>query len=118
MRQVRAAGSGAACGTVPVCAVNGRMHDLAAGRLAAEDGPVAVAAFERVIHEHGRTFLLGLEEDLGLGAVAVDGNLLKRSVHGREIHGGPLLQVGEDGGTNGFLVGSGFVTGDSCEEQG
>lgn len=110
MGQIRARTGRAARGrTIAMSSVDRRMGHLSACGVAAEDGPLTVAALESVGHLHGGAFSLGLEHHLCLGSIAVDGDLPEAGVHGGEIDGTRLLKMLENSGTNGFLVRGGLA---------
>jgi len=100
-----------------VRAVHGGMVDLAAGGVALEDGPFAVAAFEGIGHLHGGAFLLGAEENLGLSVIAIDGDLLKLGFHGGEVQPAIFLQMLEDAGADGLVIRARLVASGGEHEQ-
>jgi hypothetical protein len=93
---------------IPVRVLIGiRMLDHAASRLRFENDPRTVALFQVIGNLHasplGRAGLRP-EFDIGVGQIAVDGNLLDIHHHGAHIEGAYSSEVLHDSGANGVIV--------------
>jgi len=97
------------------------MLDHAARRLRFENKPGAVAFFQVIGNLHARPLGrpgLGPEFNVGVGLIAVDGNLLDIHHHGAHVEGAYSREVLHDSGANGVVVILLFLASTGDEKRG